>query len=87
MANVTASIEQILPEAGASNAGRKMGYLSSTTKAAQNDTVTIGNAKEVVFADLQIVATGAAEPYTVSTNVITLTSATAGAVKGIIYYR
>lgn len=87
MTNVNAAVTELVPLGGATNAGVKVGYLASNLKAAQNDTVTITNASEVIHTGLQIVATGAAEPYTLSTNVITATSATTGSVRGIILYK
>lgn len=87
MANVNATVEEIAPNGLTSMSGYKLGYLSSTTKAAQNDTVTITNASEVIHASIQIAATGAAEPNTISGKVITATSATTGSVKGLVLYR
>ena len=87
MANVNTNTEEIFPQGGADNAGRKLGFLPVTAKAAQNDTITVLNARQIVHAELRIVATGAAEPYTMSGNVLTLTSATTGSVRGTIYYR
>lgn len=84
MTNVTTTATQVTPVGGAMNDGTRLVYLASTAKAAQNDTVTIANCSTVVHADLQIVATGAAEGYTISTNVITLTSSTTGNVRGFI---
>jgi hypothetical protein len=86
MTNVNASIQQILPAAGAGNDGLRMGLLVSTAKAAQNDTITIKGIKGIKDADLRIVATGATETYTISGTEITCTSATTGNVRGIIYY-
>lgn len=87
MANVNATVTEIRELGGSTLAGWKLGYLSSTAKAAQNDTVTITNAAEVLHADLRIVATGAAETYTLATNVITATSATTGNVRGLVLFR
>lgn len=87
MANVNQSATQLLPQAGATMAGLRVGFINSATKAAQNDTVTVPNVSVIEWAMLTIDATGAAETYTVSANVITLTSATTGAVSGIIVYR
>ena len=87
MANINATVTEVAPVGGATNAGLKVGFLDSATKAAQNDTVTVTNAKEVIWAGVSIDATGASEPNTLSTNVIVLTSVTAGAVSGLIYYR
>ena len=86
MANVNTAVVELLPQAGADNVGNKPGVLSSTTKAAHNDTITITNASTIIDASLRIVATGADEPYTISGNVLTLTSATTGSVRGIVYY-
>jgi hypothetical protein len=84
MTNVNAATTQVSPLGGALNDGTRLVYLASTAKAAQNDTVTITGVTTVVKAFLQIVATGAAEPYTVSGNVITCTSATTGNVDGVL---
>lgn len=86
MANVNVAVEDIAPLGGTNNKGYRIGYLNSATKAAQNDTVTITNAKVVEHAAVRIDATGAAETNTVSGTVITLTSATTGAVSGFVYY-
>ena len=87
MANVNATAVQLSPIGGSTNAGVRVFLLRSTTKAAQNDTVTVTNVNTIEHADLRIVATGAAETYTVSGNVITCTSATTGNVRGIIIAR
>lgn len=87
MANVNASVTPIAPIVGASKKGYILGWLNSATKAAQNDTVTVTNAKDVDEASvLNIDATGAAETKTIAANVITLTSATTGAVSGLVVY-
>jgi len=87
MTDVDVAVERVYPATATDSQGRKLGYLPATSKAAQNDTITITNANTVVDADLRVVATGAAEPYTISANVITLTSATTGSVRGQIYYK
>lgn len=87
MANINTDVTEIYPQAGADLEGRKKGYLADTVKAAQDDTVTIQNVTEVIDADLRVIATGVSEPYTISGNVLTLTSATAGSVRGEIYYK
>lgn len=86
MTDVEATVTELVPIGGATNAGYKIGYLAAQTKAAQNDTVTIKNATAVIHADLQIVATGASETNTLSSNTITLTSATTGSVRGLVIY-
>ncbi len=87
MTNVNADVTQLAPSGLATNAGQKIGIMASTAKAAQNDTITITNGDSIDDADLRIVATGVAEPYTISGNVLTLTSVTTGNVRGIIYFR
>ena len=87
MTNVTTSATSVAPIGGAMNDGARLVFLDTTAKAAQNDTVTISGCSSDLWADLQIAATGAQEPYTVSNNVITLTSATTGSVKGVLLVR
>jgi len=77
---------ELVPLGGATSSGVKIGYLVTGAKAAQNDTLTVKNAKTVHTAFLQISASGADEPNTISANVITLTSATATAVEGLLIY-
>ena len=86
MANVNVNLNRFAPVGGASSEGDKLGSLRASTKAAQNDTITVTDAVQVLDADLRIVATGVAEPYTISGNVITLTSVTTGTVRGKITY-
>lgn len=87
MANTNIVVQEIAPLGGATNAGVRLGWFSTVAKAAQNDTFTVTNAKAVNIAFLQIIATGAAEPYTVSGNVVTMTSATATAVEGLVVFQ
>lgn len=90
MANVNTAVTELLPQAGTNNDGTKIGVLGVTVKASQNDTVTITNANSVggiIDADIRIDATGATEPYTISGNVITLTSLTTGSVRGTVLFR
>ena len=87
MANVSTTIKRIYSATATDSSGTKIGFLNSATKASQNDTVTITNASEVLFAGVSIDATGASETNTISGNVVTLTSATTGAVSGLIIYR
>jgi len=87
MTDVDVAGDRILENGGTGSAGQKVMYIDGAAKAAQNDTLTITNANTVLLAILQIDATGAAEPNTKSTNVITLTSATTGTVSGIVYYK
>ena len=85
-ATVTTVVYRLAPAGGTNQKGHKLGQLLTTSKAAQNDIIKIANARSVVDADLRIVATGAAEGYTLSTNEITCTSATTGDVRGKITY-
>lgn len=78
---------ELAPLAGATLEGLKIGWINSGAKAAQNDTWTITNAKEVLFFAGSLDATGAAESWTVSTNVIVLTGATGTACSGLVLYR
>lgn len=81
------AVVELLPLGGATLGGYKLGWLETGTKDAINDTLQITNATYVDTAILQIKASGVAEPNTISTNVITLTSATATDVKGLIIYK
>ena len=87
MANVNTTVDRIYSATAAGSDGTKFGFITSTVKAAQNDTITFTNASEIIDADFRVVATGAAEPYTISGNVVTLTSAATGAVRGKILYK
>lgn len=87
MTNVNTAVLEITPLSGATLDGYKLGWLVATAKAAQSDTVTIKNATSIYAAFLQITASGAAEANTLSTNVITCTSATTGQVQGLVIYR
>lgn len=87
MTNVNVAAEQLLPLAGADNAGWRLGYVDSVAKAAQNDTFTVTNASEVLVLSIVHDATGAFETHTVSGAVVTMTSATTGAKSALIRYR
>lgn len=87
MTNVNAAVTEVGPLGGAANSGLKLGWLDSATKAAQNDTVTITNATSVEWAILTIDADGTEEAVTLSSNVITCTDATTGAVSGLVLYK
>lgn len=87
MTDVNVTVRQLVPQGGADSNGYRIGFIDSGTKAAQNDVLVVTNASAVIFAGLSIDATGASETNTLSTNEITLTSATTGAVSGIIVYR
>ena len=81
------AVTEIVPLGGATNAGYKLGYIDSGAKAAQNDTWTITNASNILLVWATLDATGAAEPYTVSANTITLTGATGTACSALILYK
>lgn len=86
MANVNVSVEQVLPQAGADNIGRKLGFLNGATKAGATDTITVTNASNISHAQITNDTTGLLDPITnVTTNVITLSVGT-GTVSGLIYY-
>ena len=87
MTNVNVTAGRLAELGGATNAGVKIGFVDSGAKAAQDDTWTVMNAKEVLFAVVTTDADGVADPVTISGNVITLTSATATAASGFIIFR
>jgi hypothetical protein len=90
MTNVNVSLGSCIdaaPLGGVANDGTNLIWVPSTAKAAQNDTITLVGATAVLDVKLDIVATGAKETATFSGNVITLTSATTGNVRGIVIYR
>ena len=62
--------------------------LYTFTKAAQNDTVTLGDFSTVSFVAPQFTSTGTADTYTISsttTNEVTLTGSTTGAMRALVY--
>ena len=83
--NVTAG--RIAELGGANNAGIKIGFVDSGAKATQNDTWTVKNAKEVLLALIKDDSAGTAEEVTISTNILTLTSAATGGASGLIIFR
>ena len=87
MANVNVTAGRIAELGGASNSGIKIGFINSGAYATQNDTWTVKNAKEVVWAVCTTDADGVANPCTISGNVITLTSATATAASGFVIFK
>lgn len=87
MTNVNVTAGRLAELGGASNSGLKIGFIDSGAKAAQNDTWTVKNASEVIWCMPTIDATGAAEPNTISGNIITLTSATATPASGFVIFK
>lgn len=83
--NVTAG--RIAELGGASNSGLKLGFIDSGAFAAQNDTWTVKNAKEVIWCSCTVDADGVANPATISGNIITLTGTTATATSGFIIFK
>jgi hypothetical protein len=91
MTNVNAAASDVLPQAGSDLAGWKIGKVDSVAKAAQNDTVTVVNAK-ALGSSVEVISitddtSGASESFTVAENVITMTSATTGAKTAWIRFR
>lgn len=86
-AEVTAKTNaEVAPIGGATNKGIKMAYITYT-KANATDYFTCGFAKEVLLVvGARLNATGADDPATVSTNVITFTTGT-GASRALIVYK
>jgi hypothetical protein len=87
MTNTNVTAGRLAELGGATNAGLKIGFVDSGAKAAQNDTWTVKNAKEVLFALVTTDADGVADPVTISGNVITLTGSTETAGSGFIIFR
>jgi len=86
MANINASVTELSPIGGATNAGVRIGLLGSTVRAAQNDTITVTNASEVVIALLRD-TDDTLETMTYATNVITMTRNDTTNVLGIVIYK
>ena len=88
MTNTNVTAGRLAELGGASNSGLKIGFIDSAAKAAQNDTWTVKNAKEVIWAVTTLDSTGVEETNTVATNVITLNKATTtGATSGFVIFK
>ena len=87
MANVNATVTDLAPIGGATNAGYRIGLLSSTVRAAQNDTITVTNASEVVIALLRDTDDTLETSITYATNVITMGRNDTTNVLGIVWYK
>jgi len=88
MTNVNVTAGRLAELGGATNSGVKIGFIDSGGYAAENDTWTVKNAKEVLFAVVTTDADGVANPVSgYSTNIITLSSATATAASGFVIFR
>ena len=87
MANINVTAGRLAEQGLAGNDGTRIGFIDSATKAAQNDTLTVTNATEVLAAFFNTDADGVADPATISGNVLTLTSLTAGPASGFIIFK
>ena len=85
--NVSVVATEIRPIGGGNNAGWKLGFVDSAAKAAQNDTWTITNAKEVIWGVATKDSDGVVDAMTIAANVITLTVNQTGATSALIIYR
>jgi len=86
MTNVNVVATEIAPLGGGRNDGKKLGFIDSAAKAAQNDTWTVTNATTVHMAIPIDDSDGLLGIPTLSTNVITLTSASTGAASALVVY-
>ena len=78
---------RVLPLGGADLKGIKLGWIDSGAKAAQNDTWTVTNAAEIIFALPSLDSTGVIDAPTIATNVITLTTSGTGATSALVLFR
>ena len=80
--------EKIAELGGATNSGLKLGFIESGAYGTQNDTWTVTNASEVLFCDATTDADGVANVVSgITTNVITLSSATLTDASALIIFR
>jgi len=86
--NTNVAAVAVVPIGGSSSSGAKLGLIDSVAKAAQNDTFTVTNGT-TYFQVLSIIddTTGAFETHTVSSNVVTMTSATTGAKTALVLFK
>lgn len=78
---------ELFPVGGTPLNGWKLGFIKSGAKAAQNDTWTVTNAKEILSIYCTLDATGGTETATLSGTTITLTSGTATVCSALIVFR
>lgn len=83
MTNVNATVTELNPIGGKTNDGYFLGYLPSTARAAQNDTITITNCSKVVIAMLRD-TDDTLETMTYNDNVITMTRIDSTNVTGLV---
>jgi len=81
--NVNAAVIELMPRGGKSNEGYFYGYLESTARGKQNDTITITNCSKVLVANL-VDSADVLETMTYDTNIITMTTSAATAVSGLV---
>ena len=87
MTNVNVTAGRLAELGGATNAGIKIGFVDSGAKAAAGDTWTVKNATTVLYASICDDSDGSPSVPTISTNVITLTTANTGTASGIIIFK
>jgi len=83
MTNVNVAVVELAPIGGKTNGGYFLGYLPTTARAAQNDTITISNASVVEVANL-VDSDDTLETMTYATNVITMTRSDNTSVRGLV---
>ena len=72
---------------GGNSSGLYLKVINSEAKGAQNDTLTITDASLVIAALLYDDTTGVIDAATISTNVLTLTTAATGTVSGLVVFQ
>jgi len=87
MTNINVTAGRLAELGGATNSGIKIGFVNSAGKAAQNDTWTVKNASEVLYAAVTDDSAGTLDACTLSTNIITMTGAATGAASGFIIFK
>jgi len=83
VANINATVIELMPLGGKTNEGYFYGYLESTIRAKQNDTITITNCTKVLISNL-VDSDDTLETMTYATNVITMTRSDTTAVNGLV---
>lgn len=87
MASINVTAGRLAEQGLATNDGTRIGFIDSATKVAQNDTLTVTNATTILAAFIKTDADGVDDPATISGNVLTLTSVTAGPVSAMIIFK
>jgi hypothetical protein len=86
MTNVNVVAVEVVPLGGSMNDGKRLGFIDSAAKAAEDDTWTVTNANTVHLCIPIDDSDGLLGIPTISANVITLTSASTGAASALIIY-